>query len=106
VLDIDINGASQVKARVPSTVTIFILPPSLEVLRKRLTNRKTEPEEVVRQRLDEAKREIMLAPWFDYIVVNDVLEEAVDNIISIFRATRCKRENCLAILERFQHMLT
>ncbi len=101
VLDIDVKGASQVKARVRDVITIFILPPSMEVLRERLAGRKTESEEALNSRLDEAKKEIMLAAWYDYIVVNDVLEEAVQNIVSIFRATRCKRENSLRLLDRF-----
>ncbi len=106
ILDIDVKGASQVKARVAKVVTIFILPPSMDVLRDRLKKRGTEPDDVIRRRLEGAKDEIMLAPWFDYIVVNDVLEKAVEDIASVIRSTRCKKENALGAFVNFLNLLT
>ncbi len=106
ILDIDVKGASQVKARLSELITIFVLPPSMEELKKRLTKRRTESEEALEQRLKGAEKEIMLAPWFDYVVVNDILEEAVNNIISIIKSTRCRKENSRDVLKRFLDLLT
>ncbi len=106
ILDIDVRGASQVKAKVSDVLTIFILPPSMDVLRERLLKRKTETDDALRRRLDGARKEIMLAPWFDYIVINDVLEDAVNDVISIIRSTRCRKEYSHDVLNRFFKMLT
>lgn len=106
ILDIDVRGATQVRARMRDVVTIFVLPPSMNVLKDRLAGRGTESEEALNRRLEEAKREILLAPWYDYVVVNDVLEEAVENILSIIRATKCRRENSRDVLDGFLKLLT
>lgn len=91
LLDIDFQGARLVRCAYPSVRTIFILPPSLQALRQRLENRGTESAEQMAKRLAAAQREIEEAPWYDYIVVNDSLEEAYADIKAIFRASRCEQ---------------
>jgi guanylate kinase len=89
ILDIDVKGASQVRCSYPQAHTIFIVPPSLDVIDQRLRHRNTESEQQVEKRLTAARQELQLAPWFDFIVVNDVLEDAVTDLISILSACRC-----------------
>ena len=91
LLDIDVQGARQVRSVYPSCRTIFILPPSLEVLEERLKGRGTESPEQVAKRLTAAQVEIQQFPWYDYIIVNDVLDEAIADLNAILRAARCDR---------------
>ncbi len=86
LLDIDVQGGLQVKSVMPEAVLIFILPPSLAVLRSRLEGRGTETPDVIEKRLSKAVNEIKLIGEYDYIVVNDVLEEAADLARSIMKA--------------------
>ncbi len=88
LLEIDTAGARQVRARLPAARLIFLLPPSLAVLERRLRDRQTDSEEVIRQRLAIAKDEIAAASWYDYAVVNDDLERAISNVLEIVRAER------------------
>jgi guanylate kinase len=103
LLDIDVQGARQVRCVYPSSQNIFVLPPSLTVLEQRLQLRGTEPPEKIAARLTAARRELQEAPWYDFIVVNDVLEQAVADLIAIVRALRCRRavqaERLRAILD-------
>ncbi len=92
VLEIDINGARTVKKKCPEAVSVFIMPPSFEVLRARLSGRGTESDEQINGRLSIALGEIAAADEYDYIVVNDRLETAVDEMISIILGDRCKTE--------------
>ena len=71
VLDIEVQGAAQVKAKLPEAVTVFLAPPGLDALERRLRGRGTESEEKIRARLDTAQREMALAPSYDYTVIND-----------------------------------
>ena len=85
ILDIEVQGADQIKKQYPEAVLIFIVPPSLEELERRLINRGTDSSERIAQRMDQAKREFSKINNYDYIVVNDVLEKAIkdaDSIIS------------------------
>ena len=93
VLEIEVQGALQVKAKMPGAVFIFIAPPSWEALENRLTSRGTEPKEIIEERLLKARNELMVASSYDYIVINDEIENAVDKIIAIIRAehARCDR---------------
>ncbi len=93
IVEIDVNGAKQVKAKMPQAISIFIMPPSLEVLKKRLSGRGTEPAELVKKRLNEAIREIKCAYDYDYIVINDELEEAVKDLLSVILCERLHIEN-------------
>lgn len=83
LLDIDVQGARQVREKVPEAVLIFILPPSGKVLADRLFGRGSEDEATRRRRLSNAREEIAAAPEFDYVVLNDDLEETVDAVEEI-----------------------
>lgn len=91
ILEIDVQGAEQVRRLLPEACSIFILPPSFEILASRLTNRGTDSEEVIRTRLDKARHEIGQAPLFDYIVVNDDLNTAEADLLHIIKAGRLKQ---------------
>lgn len=86
ILDIDVQGGLQVKKAMPEAVLIFLLPPSLEVLRSRLEGRGTESREEIEKRLGQAVNEIRLLGEYDYFIVNDVLEESVQTLQSIMTA--------------------
>ena len=90
LLEIDIQGAMQVKERYPKGVFIYIVPPSLEILSGRLHGRGTDSEEVIRKRLAQITDELAMAHKYDYIVVNDVLEDAIRKTRSILEAEQCK----------------
>ena len=85
LLDIDVQGARQIRERVPEAVLVFILPPSGAALVQRLAGRGTESADVLERRLQNAEDEIHAAPEFDYVVVNDRLERAVDELEAILR---------------------
>lgn len=82
-LDIETQGAAQVKARMPEAVSIFIMPPSLGELERRLRARGTETEAMIQKRLDTAGREIPKASAYDYIVVNDEIDRAAQKLFDI-----------------------
>jgi len=90
VLEIETVGAMKVREKCPDAVMIFVLPPSMSVLRKRLTERGTEDSDVIEKRLSVAKDEISLSAKYDYILVNDKLSVAVDELYSIITAERLK----------------
>lgn len=95
VLEIEVQGAAQVRQKMKDAILIFIAPPSMEDLYKRLSSRGTESSEVIRQRIEKAKREIGLAYMYDYIVVNDTVENAADKILAIIRAEHAKVERTI-----------
>lgn len=86
VLEIDVNGAKQIKEKMPNCVSIFVAPPSLNALKERLVGRNTDSPEVIEKRLKKAETEIRLAGTYDYIVINDKVEQAVDEVISIIES--------------------
>ncbi len=90
ILEIDIQGAMKVKENFSNGVFIYIVPPSLDLLSKRLRNRGTDTREVIDRRLSLASSELALAHRYDYIVVNDELDDAVDRVRSILLAESCK----------------
>ncbi len=90
LLDIDVQGALQIKQNYPNGVFIFILPPSMAELRKRLTGRGTETAEVIEMRLGKTLTEIAYVDKYDYLVVNGDLEEAVNRVRSIIIAEHSK----------------
>lgn len=90
ILEIDIQGAMQVKERFSEAVFIYIVPPSLDILSNRLRERGTDAADVIDKRLSKASSELALAHRYDYIVVNDVLPDAVEKVASILRAEACK----------------
>jgi len=83
VLEIEVQGAMQVKKTFPDAACVFVLPPSFKELRKRLVERQTESEDVIDTRLRRAKQEVMLIDNYDYILINDELDAAVDTFHSI-----------------------
>ena len=93
ILEIEVDGAGQVKNSFEDAVGIFVLPPSFAELRKRLTDRNTESAEVIESRLKRAYEEIKEIDKYDYILINDVLDEAVENFRSIIigESQRVKR---------------
>lgn len=90
ILEIDVVGAAQIKRKFPSCVMMFIMPPSFEVLEKRLRGRATDSEESIVRRLSEAKRELSTYEMFDYIVFNDDLQQAISQAEAIICAERNK----------------
>ena len=100
VLEIEVQGGAQIKKLCPDCVSIFILPPSMEVLEKRLRGRGTEADKVVQSRLEAAKREIPCAREYDYIVYNDRLEDAVADVQAILRAEKRKYARNSDCIER------
>ena len=93
LLDIDVQGAAQIKAKIPEAVSIFILPPGREKLEWRLRNRGLDSEAVIRRRLDTARREIENYSKYDYILVNDRLEQATDELKAIVLGQRVRRSS-------------
>lgn len=87
LLDIDVNGAMVVKENYPEAVMIFIAPPSLSELHRRLVSRGTDTPEAIERRFGEAKSELALLHKYDYVVVNDDLELAVQDVFGILRTT-------------------
>ena len=92
LLEIDWQGARQVRDKVPDAVSVFILPPSREALEQRMRNRGQDSEAVIQQRLAAAREEMSHFDEFDYVIVNEVFEAAVDDMCAIFTASRLRRE--------------
>ncbi len=99
VLEVDVNGAKNVLKQFPEAISIFIMPPSFETLSKRLSSRGTESAEQIKGRLKAALDEIKQADIYDYIVVNDVLCEAVEDVISIIVSNRSKKERQINLIK-------
>jgi len=100
ILEIEVQGGMKVKKKEPDTVMIFVVPPSMEELEARLRGRGTETEEVILQRLARAKEELLQMKDYDYIVVNNSVEEAAEQIRSILNSESLKTKNMLDIVER------
>lgn len=90
ILKIDVQGCENIKKAYPDALCIFITPPSMTVLEKRLRGRGTDNEEDIKKRLDIARNELKKAEMYDYVVINDELEKAVDDIIMIIRSEGMK----------------
>ncbi len=93
LLDIDVQGAKQVREKIEGAVFVFILPPLFPVLKKRLEQRAQDSAPVIEKRLEKAKEEIKHYREFDYVVINDVLDLAVEELKSVIVSQRCRREN-------------
>jgi guanylate kinase len=100
LFDIDFQGARQIKAHFPEAVGVFILPPSLVELERRLRGRGTEDEETTVRRLRAAQREIAEYGFFDYVVINDDIEQAYGHLRAIVLAERCRRPRHALLCER------
>lgn len=90
LLSIDVQGAMKIKRLKLYAVYIFILPPSLEMLRERLVNRSTDSKEAICERLNIAKKEMACSHKYDYVIINNRLESALDSLRAIIVAERCK----------------
>ena len=90
IMDIDTVGARSIKRLYPQSVAIFVLPPSLDELGKRLRSRATDSEEVIKKRLNRAKLELLEIGDFEYFIINDDVSDAVAQVRAIIEAERCK----------------
>jgi len=106
ILDIDVKGARQLKERIPEAVTIFILPPSRDILEQRLRARSEDAESVIERRLQEAAEELRNYRQYDYVLVNHQVEESTSTLAAIVRAERNRRirmeEQIRPILKSFE----
>ena len=100
ILEIDWQGAQQVRKRLPDAVSIFILPPSVEALRERLGNRGQDAEDVINRRMQQAKNELSHYPEYDYLVFNDDFEIALQDLKSIFTANRLTMDRASLVEEK------
>ncbi len=87
-IEVDVNGAESIRKKLPEAISIFIMPPSFKELKRRLSSRGTETDEVITLRMSAALGEIKRADEYDYIVVNDDLSAAVEDIISIIKGSK------------------
>lgn len=101
LLEIDVQGARQVKGSFPEASFIFVLPPDRETLEKRLQKRGTEQGNHLNTRLENATRELLEAVWYDYLIINDLLDKAVEALAAIILSARSRRE---AILPRVRSL--
>ena len=92
ILEIEVQGAVKVMQKRPDALSVFIAPPSINVLRRRLHKRGTETDEVIEQRIAQASNEVALAAKYDYIIVNDALEDAVDDFFHVVRAEQLRAD--------------
>ena len=90
ILEIEIEGAANIKKLIPEAIFIFILPPSLKVLLKRLKNRNTDSNEKIIERFHQTYKELNEITKYNYVVVNDVLEDAINKVESIIKAEKCR----------------
>lgn len=95
VLEIEVNGARIIKEKVPNCVSIFIAPPSFESLKERLVGRNTETAEVIEKRLKRAEEEIKSANLYDYVVINENIEDASNEVISIIESEHLRVDRIL-----------
>ncbi len=100
LLDIEVQGARQVREKMPEAVTIFIVPPSLEELRRRLEGRGTESSDVIEGRLARARQEYAEADIYDYLIVNDDAQQAAKELEAILLAEHCRFADRAAYLEK------
>ena len=99
ILEIETKGAMQVKGVMPEAVLIFILPPSVLELRRRLNKRGTEEESVIEKRVKEAEDEILKAHNYDYIIMNDELDKAIEDFEAVLKASKLTKENNKNMIE-------
>ena len=99
VIEVDVNGAAQIREKLPEAVSIFIMPPSFVELKRRLSGRGTESEELIQKRLTSALGEIKRAVEYDYIVVNKDIAAAADDIMSVILSSRLKTDRQTKIID-------
>lgn len=101
LLEIEVQGALKIKERFPEGVFIFLLPPSLSELQKRIEKRGTETEQTIAIRMEKALEELRLIEHYDYAVVNDKIQLALENIQAIFTAEHCKQHRILPTINQW-----
>lgn len=102
LLEIEVQGAMQVKENFAEGVFIFLIPPSLEELKNRIIGRGTESNHLVLERLEEARKEIEMMDAYDYVVVNDDVDLAVEKVKAIIKSEHCKRER---VAQQYKRLL-
>jgi len=100
LLDIEVQGARQVSEKMPEAIKIFIVPPTLEQLRRRLEGRQTDTREAIEARLERAREEYAEADFYDYLIVNDDAEKAAQELAAIILAEHCRFADRRDILTR------
>jgi guanylate kinase len=93
VLEIDVQGARQVKQKLPEAIAVFIVPPSRRDLERRLRSRGQDSDEAITRRLERARQEIARSAEYDFVIVNDDLQRASDELRAIVVASRCRRRD-------------
>ncbi len=104
ILEIETNGAGHIRRMFPSALSIFVLPPTFEELKKRLIGRGTESPEEIQARLEKGRKEIEMALDYDYIVVNDQVEQAAQVLDGILRAERCESPERAQVKEEHKRL--
>ena len=104
VLDVTVKGALAVKENYPGAKTVFLLPPSMEHLAQRLSNRGTESPEVRSRRLAEGREEMTHSLFFDYILINETVEESAEQLHAILVAEKQRRRNCIGFEDYLKSM--
>jgi len=99
LLDIEVQGAAKVKERCPEAVLIFLIPPSIEELSRRLHRRNTDAEDVIERRLEKDRQECRGSIHYDYLVVNDAVVSAAGEIMSILAAEQCRTSKCIHLTQ-------
>ena len=106
ILEIDWQGARQVRARLPEAISIFIVPPSVEALRERLSGRGQDSDEVIERRMRDARSDITHYEEYDYLIVNDVFDAALNDLATVVRAERLRTPvHCARLPARLQGLL-
>jgi guanylate kinase len=100
LLDLDTQGAQNIKGQFENSVLIYVLPPSLETLERRLRSRGTDDESVIRMRMEKASHELKNWAEYDYIVINDELESAIEEAQAIILAERCRTPRRAALVKK------
>ncbi|MPN46311.1 Guanylate kinase [bioreactor metagenome] len=102
ILEIEVQGALQIKKILPRSVLIFVMPPTVEELRHRLIKRGTETEDLIEKRIKRSNEEIALISNYDYVVVNYEIEDAVRDILAITRAEQLKTDKNTEAIKKFK----
>lgn len=103
ILEIEVNGALNVKKKRPEAVLVFMLPPSMKELKRRLEKRGTESSETINKRINEGYKEIEYAKYYDYIMVNGPIEDAVNDLKAIVRACKLKSNDNLELIDNLKN---
>jgi len=101
ILEIEMQGALQIKKNIPSCLLIFLLPPSIEELERRITSRGTETPEQIANRLNRAKEEVDFMQYYDYLVINEDVEKTIDMVHNIVQSEKNRVERNLDFIEQY-----